>query len=441
VAAAACPSEYGFDIVTIQKIVAQLLLDGLTVLLTIGLGMIVLAFYHPWLLAFDVVLLLMLAVNVFVLGRGAVQTSIRESRSKYAVAGWLEEIARCPATFKGNGGAEFALNRIDRLTTDYLSARLAHFRVLSRQIICGLALEAFASAILLGLGGFLVIQGQMTLGQLVAAELIVTLIVAAVAKFDKHLEGAYDLLTSMDKLGHLFDLPVESSSGIMNIGHQGAAALSVRDLAHVWSDGSPGLRNISFDLRPGELTAVTGRSGSGKSTLFRLLFRIYEPSSGRILLDGLDLEDLRMDVMRDSVALVHGTEIFEGTIAENVHLSRPEVTAADVRQALLQAGLAEPAGCEERSPESLQLSRNLSTRLAYDGRPLSESQARRLVLARALAGKPRLLLIDGTLDQLAEDDAARIVSELRKLHGTCTVLVATAHRTIADLCDRTISLS
>ncbi len=435
-----------FDVVTMQKIVAQLALDGLTVVLTVGLGMIVLAFYHPWLLAFDAVLLVLLVLNVFVFGRGAVRTSIAESRSKYAVAAWLEDIARCPTTFKASGAAEFALTRADRLTTDYLVAREAHYRVLMRQIVMGLALEAFASAVLLGLGGFLVIQGQMTLGQLVAAELIVTLIVAAVAKFDKHLEGFYDLLTSMDKLGHLFDLPVEPSLGALHVGRTGAASLSLRHLSFAHDGGSMLLKNVSFDVTPGEVIAITGPTGCGKSTLLDLLFRLREPSSGRIVLDDLDLTDLRPDVLRHNVSLVRGIEILEGTLAENVHLDRPDVSATEVRDALRRVGLEENVAVSLRDTKvdarsTISANWGLDTHLKHDGQPLSESQSRRLMLARALVARPRLLLIDGLIDSLADDDAKQLLGELKSNRTACTVLITTGRRAIAEQCDRMWELS
>ena len=450
-----------FDVVTMQKTVAQLLLDGLTVVLTVSLGMIVLAFYHPWLLAFDAVLLVMLAFNIFVLSRGAVRTSIAESASKYAVAGWLENIARCPTTFKAVGAAEFALTRADRLTTDYLVARQAHYRVLMRQIISGLALEALASAVLLGLGGFLVIQGQMTLGQLVAAELIVTLIVAAVAKLDKQFEGFYDLLTSMDKLGHLFDLPVEPSSGLIHVGHRGAASLSLRGVGFSHADGSRGLSEVSFDVAPGEVVAITGPAGCGKSTLLDLLFRLREPSSGRIVLDDFDLGDLRPDVLRQIVSLVRGIEVLDGTLAENVHLDRPEITTTDVRDALRRMELDAVADAQSshvrqnvgvpsiestnrtnapRSGERGYQNWSLDTHLAHDGKPLSESQARRLMLARAVVGKPRLLLIDGLLDALPDDDGERLLEELKRTRAGCSVLLATGRKSLAAKCDRVCEL-
>lgn len=445
-----------FDVITMQKIVAQLLLDGLTVVLTVSLGMIILAFYHPWLLAVDAVLLLLLAFVVFVLGRGAVRTSIAESKSKYAVAGWLEDIARCPTMFKSAGAAELALSRTDLLTNDYLVSRQTHYRVLMRQIISALALEAVASAVLLGLGGLLVIQGQMTLGQLVAAELIVTLIVAAIAKFDKHLESFYDLLTSIDKLGHLFDLPVESSVGVMHVGRTGPAALSLRKAAVYFGDGHAELPFGSFDTSPGEVVAICGPAGSGKSTLFDVLFRIRELSSGRVLLDEFDLTDLRPDVLRQHVALVRGVEIIEGTLAENVHLHRAEISISEVRATLQRVGLSEtargigepgldhspPTGESDAgtTPEFHSRVFGLETELSYDGKPLSESQARRLMLARALVGKPRLLLIDGLLDSLNDQEAQQLIGELKKSRESMTTLVVTGRRDLAKQCDRIWSL-
>lgn len=414
-----------FDVVTMQKIVAQLAFDGLTVVLTLGLGMIVLAFYHPWLLAFDAVLVALLLINIFIMGRGAVRTSIDESYKKYALAGWLEDIARCPLTFKSSGAAEFALNRTDRLTTDYLVAREAHYRVLMRQIITGLTLEAFASAVLLGLGGFLVIQGQMTLGQLVAAELIVTMIVAAVAKLDKQFEGFYDLLTSMDKLGHVFDLNVETAAGAMHVPHVGAARIAMRQVSFGYSQGSSVLHEVSLEVAPGEVVALTGAAGCGKSTLLDLLFRLQEPSGGRLLLDDLDLSDLRPDILRQNIALVRGVEVLEATLAENVHLDGTEISTADVRAVLRRVGLDDG---------------NLDVTLDRDGKPLSETQTRRLMLARALVAGPRLLLIDGALDVFSDDAAVEIVRELQRTREDCSVIIVTNRRAILEACDREMSL-
>lgn len=202
-----------FDVLTVQKSTALLLLEGVNLVLSAVIGMIVLGFYHPSLLAFDLVLLGLVCFIVFGLGRGAVKTSIQESVSKYAIAGWLEQIAHFPNLFKSPGGERFALDRTDLLARRYLDARQSHFRVLIRQICGLLALQAIASSSLLVVGGVLVLSGELTLGQLVASEIIVNAVVASVAKLGKHLEGWYDAMAAVDKLGYLIDLETEREEG------------------------------------------------------------------------------------------------------------------------------------------------------------------------------------------------------------------------------------
>ncbi len=205
---AALDGQYGpeltnrfFDVVTVQKVTAALLLDGIAIVLQTVIGMAVLAFYHPFLLGFDFALLVSIAFAIFVLGRGAVKTAVKESKVKYAVAAWMEELTRNPTAFKMHGGMNLALERADKLAVDYLDARKKHFRIVLRQIVFALVLQAVAATALLGLGGWLVIMGELTLGQLVAAELIVMMIVGSFAKLGKHMESFYDLLASVDKLG------------------------------------------------------------------------------------------------------------------------------------------------------------------------------------------------------------------------------------------------
>ena len=279
-----------FDVVTVQKAVAKLVLDGIAVLLQTMIGMAVLAFYHPYLLGFDVVLLALIGFVLFALGRGAVRTAIKESKTKYAVAAWLEELVRHPTAFKLHGGTQFALDRADKLAVDYLEARRQHFRIVLRQVLFALGLQAVAATVLLGLGGLLVIQGELTLGQLVAAELIVTMIVGSFAKLGQQMEGFYDLLASVDKLGQLFDLPVERHDKLFHLRETAAASLSLHRV-----QASVGTRKLfgelSYTVAPGTTLAVMGASGTGKSILLDLISGMRQPSSGHLELDGIDLRN------------------------------------------------------------------------------------------------------------------------------------------------------
>jgi ABC-type bacteriocin/lantibiotic exporter with double-glycine peptidase domain len=199
-----------FDVVTVQKTGAYLLTDGIATFLQVGIGLLVLGFYHPALLAFDLVLLGVLAAVVLVPGRRGLSTAIDESYAKYDVAAWLEELARSVRALRTASGAAFAADRAEALTRRYLTARQRHFQVLFGQTLGALALQVFASAALLGLGGWLVLQQALTLGQLVAAELIVAAVANSIGKLGKKLDSAYDLLAALDKLGQLVDLPIEN---------------------------------------------------------------------------------------------------------------------------------------------------------------------------------------------------------------------------------------
>ena len=235
-----------FEIVTVQKAASSLLLDAVSIILQTFVGMAVLAFYHPFLLGFDLVLLMLIAFITFGLGRGAVKTAVNESIAKYAVGAWLEELVRHPTAFKLHSGHQFALDRSDRLTVDYLDARKKHYRIVLRQLLFALGLQATVATALLGLGGWLVIQGQLTLGQLVAAELIVTVIVGSFAKMGKHLESFYDLLASMDKLGHLFDLPTERHDKQFHLQAGVPAEVAVRrSLLQLRRSGEPRTRSAA----------------------------------------------------------------------------------------------------------------------------------------------------------------------------------------------------
>ena len=420
-----------FDIVTVQKVVALLLMDGLSLVLSAMVGLLVLAFYHPLLLAFDVVLILMLVLIIFVAGQGAVKTSIKESKCKYLTASWLQELARCPLAFKYDGGLEFALERADHLTFDYLTARRTHFRVVMRQVILALGVQVVASTVLLALGGWLVISDRLTLGQLVAAELIVTAIVSSFAKLGKHLEGYYDLLASVDKIGHLLDLRIEPQEGLLHGFIARPAEVAVIHVECESAEGLHALRDVSLSIASGERVALTGKSGTGRSLLLELLFGIRNPTAGHLTIDGIDPRDLRPDILRRRVILARGIEVFHGTIEENVHLSRPDVTAGQVRDALEAVQLLDKV---------LRLPDGLSTLLSSSGRPLTDTQLIQLNLARAIAGRPTLLLIDRFLDALPDDLMADISGFLCRRDQPWTLVLVTGRSVLANRCDRALQL-
>ncbi|HNO79062.1 MAG TPA: ABC transporter ATP-binding protein [Phycisphaerae bacterium] len=386
-----------FDVLTVQKVGATLLLDGVAVVLQTVIGLLILAFYHPFLLAFDVVLIAGIAIILFIMGRGAIRTAIEESKAKYAVAASLEEIARSPLSFKQVGGPDLAQSRADALAVEYVEARQRHYRVVFRQIVGSLALQALAATALLSLGGWLVINGQLTLGQLVASELIVSIVLASFAKMGQKLESFYDLLAAVDKLGQLLDLPLERNGGEEAPTSAKGAELALIDLNYEYPHAANAAKGINLRVSSGDSVLILGGHGSGKSTLADLIYGLRSPTSGRIELDGVDIREISLDSLRRHMAVVKDVEMIDGTIAENVCMGRKEVTPSDVRDALEAIGMLE---------EIKGLPEGTATVLNHRGAPLSAGQARRLMLARAIAGKPRLLVIDEIIEAL--DDEAQV---------------------------------
>lgn len=421
-----------FDVLTVQKVSAVLLLDGVAVVLQTLIGLLVLAFYHPLLLAFDILLIAAIGFIVFALGRGGEPTAIAESKAKYAAAGWLEEIARNPVAFKLHGGARLALARADLRAFEYLAARSAHFSVVLRQTIGSVALQAIAGTALLAVGGDLVIEGQLTLGQLVAAELIVSTVLASFAKFGKQLENFYDLLAAVDKLGHVIDQPLEPAGGLAPASDRRAASLRIHDLHFAYPDGTTVFSGLDLEVRAGERIAIVGGHGSGKSTLGALLFGLRSVDAGRIELDGINIRDLRLESLRGYVAIVNDAEIIEDTVLENVRMGRGEIGVADVRQALDGVNLLD---------EVLDLPDGLTTVLGHAGTPLSFGQTQRLTLARALVGHPALVVVDGILDGMEPSVQTRVCDYLFAAGAPWTVLVLSLDEgRHTRLCDRVIAL-
>ncbi len=337
---ASAPSELMnrfFDIPTIQKAVASLLIDGVALILSTIIGMVLLAFYHPFLLGFDIVLLICMTVVTYLLGRGAVKTAKQESIVKYEMGHWLQDVANCSRTFRVYGGAHMAMERCNRLTVDYLDARKRHFVRLLRQVIFAVGLQVVASTALLGIGGWLVIDFQLTLGQLVASELVVTVIVGAFAKVGKSLETFYDLLAAMDKVGHLFDLAIDQPSQAIQFPAT-PAELRWQDLECHHPAVSSHLHFGSGKIASGGIHVILDSNVAKTSAFLEVLAGLREPLHGFAEVAGIDSRDAVRATDGRFISIVSGVDIFHGSVLENISVGRPWIGLQEVRTVLADLG-------------------------------------------------------------------------------------------------------
>lgn len=415
------------EVFAIQKIVALLLLDGVAVFFQVIIGLILVSFYHPFFLAFALLVLLSVVTVVFLMGLGGVKTSIRESTAKYDVLAWLQDLASVPTIFKSHAGEQYALFRSDQLIQRYLVFRRKHFSVLLRQNVGALLIQTVANAALLFLGGVLVMRGELTLGQLVSAELIFSLVLISVTKTGKHLEKFYDLCASVNKLEALNYLPYEtlwestSKSGSLPSKSQGLGAkLQVNNLVAFSSatSTSPTLNNLCLEMAAGSMLAIWGANGSGKSYLSNILYRLASPSSGWVEIDDCNIAAISYKDLRSQVFLTKDIELFHGTILDNITTGR-DIDQTRVRAVIRDLGLISAV-------ESLPQGINTMVRGSWG--PLSRGLSLKLMIARAILADPRLLIIDGTLDSIDQESVSQTLTSLRTNLPTSTILVLTHER-------------
>ena len=425
------PREFAnriFDIMTIQKATSVLLLDGISIVLTTILGLVLLAFYHPFLLGFDIVLLISMISITWALGRGGIRTAIDESATKYQTVHWLQDVLATPSVFKIGGGEALAIDRANELTNAYLSARKEQFRVVLRQAAFAILLQVFASTAVLAIGGWLVIDGQLTLGQLVASELVVTVVVGAFAKAGKSLEKFYDLMAGVDKVGYLVDIPVDPRPESL--------ATDEGPLKVAWSELE--FHRIAsrstvpaMTILPGNSAALVGGDIDARTDIAKSLGGLMRPNNGIVRIGEYDPATIAGAQSQRVIGYAGANEIFAGTIRENIDLGRAGMGQKRVRDVLESVGL---------SDSITQLDRGLQTMLQTGGHPLSDEQLSRLTLARAMVSTPNVLVINRTLDRIAPDKLDTLWSSLTGPDAPWTLVVITEKDDIAARCDTRIDV-
>ena len=426
------------DVPTLQKGLSTLLIEFSAAGLQILFGLVLLSFYHPIFIAFGLVLVLVLYGLIAVTGPRGLRTSIAESKYKYSVVAWLEDVARTVGSFRLPARQGLALGRTDTLLNGYLTARAAHFGVLVTQSWGFVAFKTLVTAALLGIGCWLLIDKQLNIGQFVAAEIVIILTIGAVEKLVLKLDVVYDALTSLDKIGHVLDLEaVAPALGTATLPVTAAPApglaVEVRELTYQF----PGTSHLTIDhasltLAPGEHLALAGANGAGTTSLLRLLAGLLDGYTGQIVYDGLPMADLSQDALAAAVGdnLAH-QHLFSGTVLDNITLGQPHLTAADAAWAVELVGLRD---------ELFARPTGLHTPVG-PGHPMGTGTVQKLLLARALVGRPRLLLLDHLLPAAALGERVRVLRRLLAPGLPWTLLLATTQPELLALLPRVAVLN
>ncbi len=420
-----------FGITTIQKGLSKILIDFSSAIFQIFLGLLLLSLYHPFFIAISIVLIILVFLIFKLTGKQGLDTSLKESKYKFLVAHWLEEIARANKTFKLAGENDITLRKTDQNVSGYLEARESHFSVLKTQYIYMVIFKIIVAGLLLSIGGVLVINQQMNIGQFVAAELIILLILNSVEKLILSLETIYDVLSSLEKIGTVMDLDLEVESENNNNSLQGKEAISVELKTVSFSYIKPSKNNlneISLKINEGEKIMITGDNGSGKSTLLQIIAGLYETDSGSLIFNGLPVGNYNLSNLRTSIGTCFtGSPLFHGTLMENISMGKKDISINEVIDACSFAGLDE---------NLKELSKGLDTIVVPEGKTFSQSTNQKIAIARSIASSPKLLLIDDSIDLIQVEERKQIIKKLMAKENKWTLLIVSSDKNVAESCDK-----
>ena len=421
-----------FDTLTIQKGLSKILIDVPTALLQIIFALILLSFYHPFFIIFGFFLLLLIYIVFKFTAQKGLETSLAESQIKYKVAHWIQEIARTVVSFKLSGNTNLAIQKNDDLVDQYLKARENHFKILLLQFSQMIGFKVIVTASLLLIGGALVLNQEMNIGQFVAAEIIILLVIQSVEKLIIGLESLYDVLTSIEKIGQVVDKEIESQDGEKPMFKNGVT-LELDEVSYRVENRKKGIiNNISLTLTPTSRILIQGESGAGKSSLLRLISGIIEPTEGNIYINNLSLASLHLNHYRSQLGLSLSDETpFEGSIRDNLVFGNRQIEETIIFEALDTVGLNQFL---KEQPNGLE------TVLYPEGKQMSYTIAKKIILARAIIKQPRIMILEDPLDQFNLEETTKIIRYLTDAKRPWALIVVSSKRSWKAQCKQIITL-
>ena len=420
-----------FDTINIQKGFAKLLLDIPIASVQIVFGILLLALYHPLFIILGIFLIILLFLIFNLTSRRGIATSIQESNYKYEVVGFFNEIGRTLKSFKFSQGSDLNLEKTNAHTLGYLEARTQHFHVLLFQYKTLIFFKVSLTVLMLTLGTYLLIQQQLNIGEFIAAEIVILMVIGAVEKLITSLDSAYDVITGLEKIASVTESPLEHS-GSMDLNADKGLEIQLADFSFSFDEDKKVLDSINLQLLPGQKVSITGPEGSGKSMLLRILTGNYQDFQGSFQINHFPIHNYSLKSLRKQTGiLLHGQEIFGGSLWENISLGQKEITGEVILQKANELGFDDllnhfPSGFE--------------TIIEPIGKKTPQTIIRKILLLRALCGNKKLLLLEEPWAGLESQNKATIKKYLLNLPADTTVVVVSDDADFNRLTDQQINM-
>lgn len=421
-----------FDTLTIQKGLPKILIDFSLALFQVVFGLVLLAIYSPYFIFLGLFLCFIVWLLFKITGQKGLETSIDESTFKYKIAHWLEEIARTNKSFKLNTHSQFHLDKTDDISFNYLEAREKHFSVILKQFKYFVGFKVLLAAGLLVLGSLLVFSEQMNMGQFVASEIIIILIINSIEKIIRIVETIYDVLTALEKIGYVTDLELDNESGLSIREDIKGIEIEALNLEFAFPDMNQKLiKDLSFKIPIGSKVLITGESGTGKSTLLSLIAGFYDFDDGEILFNDIPIKNYDKDDLYKIIGFYFPANLlFEGSILENITLGR-KVEDEKVFEVINKLKLREFIVKQPRGMHGF---------VDPEGRRLPRSIVQKILIARAIIHQPKLLIMEYPLQFVEQNEKNEIIDYILSEENNWTALVVSDYDYWTKKCTQTIEL-
>ena len=435
----ATPQAYRFmeaDLLTRALVAMVADLFNVAVVGTIGVTMLIL--FHPFFVLYILVLILGFVGLLTLFGRGGFFITLEMSRLHYDIFGWIQNIAHNLPHLRAAGDSPYLLERTDTLTRMYVRIRQRRSDTLTgRQYKAAALWQVAGHSGLLITAGLLVVDGQLTVGQFAAAEVLVGNLLINMDTLARRMVAMFFTFVSCREMAAVFSLPTEEDGAKEDVpaAQFGAAGihLTCRNLTYTGPDGTPIFENVSLDVAPGEKVAILCNTNNAKTALAKVLAGLHPSASGFVRYNDMNL----IEVKRDSISRVRGLvldshpTLLDGTLEDNITLGRPTIDYQDLQWALRFVELDHDIDA---------LPQGLNTRVSSLETNLSMSQILRLLVARAIVIRPQLLIFDGTLHNMLPATREVLLRRLCAKDEPWSVIFLSNDPNFSAFVDRRISL-
>lgn len=405
-----------FEVINLQKGLSKILLDIPLAVIQIVFGLVLLSFYNTTFIVLGLLLILLLFFIFKYTTNKGLEASYNESENKYQVASWLEEIARSYKTFKISSQNNFHLKKSDELVDKYLKSKTSHFEILKFQYWSLIGFKLLISAMMLIIGAVLLVQQELNIGQFIAAEIVILLILSAVEKLILNLETAYNMLTGVEKLSAISDKKIETQGKMPFVSTNAGMSIEVKNLNFQFELNKPILQDLNFDIRPGAKVCIMGDGGSGKSILLELIGGTLKNFDGVININNVPINNVNQAEYRKNIGIFYNEQdIFDGTIFDNICMGNDTISPNEIMRF---AEILEIKEFISLLPDGLY------TQLQPTGKGLSTIIAKKILLLRAIVHNPDLLLLDEPFELAGAESSKNISKYLTSLPNTTCFVVS-----------------